>query len=282
MRKLFQFIVSIIEISRPLNLIITTLAVWIGGIIAGGKQFMMDQMLLTAAIAAALVAAGGNAINDAYDEDVDEFNRPDRPIPSGRLSTTTGFIWGWFLILAGVIISFTLSQSLGIMAIVVALLLWIYSLLWKRTILLGNFAVAFCGAMAFMFGAVAVGNPTGGMYPALFAFLMHIGREIIKDTEDISGDGMWGVMTFPVVTGGEKSQRIAGVILAMLVIITYIPYQLGIFSINYLIIVAIAVDLPLLVIIVFLWRGLEKNGLERVSAILKLTMITGLVALYVG
>jgi len=280
--NIIKVIIGLIELARPVNMLITALTVWIGGILAAGKEIMLSQELILASIAAMLVGAGGNAINDAFDDDVDEFNRPNRPIPSERVDRNVAITWASMLTISGIIIGMLISVTLGVGAFIIAVLLWLYSLLWKRSILVGNFTVAFCGAAAFIYGAIAVGNPAGGMWPSLFAFLIHNGREIVKDIEDIEGDKMWGVMTLPVVAGPVVSQRIAASILFILVIVTLIPYYLKLYSVNYLIAVVVAVDLPLLVMIFLLWRGLEDEGLICVSRVLKLLMIFGLAALYVG
>ncbi|NQT34335.1 geranylgeranylglycerol-phosphate geranylgeranyltransferase [bacterium] len=277
-----RFINSLIVLVRPVNLMITAMSVWVGGIIAGGREFALDETLLLASLAAALVAAGGNTINDVCDTVIDMANRPERPIPSGHINSTGATIWAVVLSLAGVTIGFQLSQTLGILTISVAVLLWVYSYWFKETILLGNIIVAVCGSMAFMYGAIAVNNPKMGMYPALFAALIHLGREIVKDVEDVFGDRLWGAMTFPVVAGPESAQKIAGLILATLVVTTFIPYKLGIFGQNYLLIIILLVNIPILVIVFMLFRGLKRKGLQRASDALKLIMIAGLVALYVG
>ncbi|MCF7810165.1 geranylgeranylglycerol-phosphate geranylgeranyltransferase [bacterium] len=282
MKNIIRVIIGLIELARPVNMLITALTVWVGGILAAGKEMILSPELILASIAAMLVGAGGNAINDAFDDDVDEFNRPNRPIPSERVDRNLAIAWASVLTAAGIIIGIMLSLTLGIFAFGIAVMLWLYSLMWKRSILVGNFTVAFCGAAAFIYGAIAGGNPTGGMWPALFAFLIHNGREIIKDIEDIEGDKMWGVMTLPVVSGPIVSQRIAASILFILAIVTMVPYYLRIYTIKYLIVVAAIVDLPLLIMIFLLWRGLEDEGLVRVSKTLKVLMLCGLVALYVG
>jgi geranylgeranylglycerol-phosphate geranylgeranyltransferase len=282
MNKLQRQIDAMLDLIRPPNLIITALTVWVGGMLAGGREYLLDSTLFMAAFAAALVAAGGNAINDAYDEDIDLINRPHRPIPSGRLDYINAFKLGGGLLILGVGFSFYLMPSLGMIALTIAALLWMYSLWLKRTVLLGNFAISFCGAMAFIYGAAAVENPTGGMYPAGFAFLIHLGREIIKDVEDVAGDRLCGAMTLPVVMGNRSALKGAAIVLAILIIATFIPYWTEKYSFKYLELVVLLVDLPLVLIILFLRKGLESKGLRRVSLALKLIMVAGLVALYVG
>ncbi len=280
--KVFQYIDTFSDLIRPLNLLITALSVWVGGVLAVGEKVMLDRTLLGAALAAAIVAAGGNAINDAYDEDIDQLNKPNRPIPSGRLDYVDALKLGGGLCLFGIAFSYLLNPKLGLIALLVALLLWVYSISLKRTILLGNFTIGLCGGLAFIFGALAVDNPMGGMYPALFALLIHIGREIVKDIEDVSGDRIYGAMTLPVVAGSRYAQRVAAFMLLLLGFVTFIPYWTGEFSRDYLNTVMVLVDLPLLVIVLFLLGGMEHKGLKRASFALKIIMVGGLVALYVG
>ena len=282
MSKLLRKLDTLSDLIRPPNLVITALTVWVGGILASDTGNVLDSTLLMAALAASLVAAGGNAVNDAYDEDIDQINRPHRPIPSGRLDYVDAFKWGGGLLVMGVGLSFIIKPSLGMIGLTVAALLWMYSLWLKRTVLLGNFAVGFCGGMAFIFGAAAVDNPAGGMYPALFAFLIHIGREIIKDVEDAPGDKLCGAMTLPVVAGKSQALKGAAMILFLLIVVTFIPYWTGKYSLVYLRLVVLLVDMPILVIILLLRRGMEHRGLSRASQVLKLIMVGGLVALYVG
>jgi len=283
MSKLIQYPVALIELTRPINMIITALTVWVGGILAGGRGFLLSETLILAAISAGLIAAGGNAVNDFFDEDIDRINRPNRPIPSGRVSYIVALIWGTLLMLSGIVLGFSLDLTLGIIALIVTLLLWLYSFWLKYTTLMGNFAVAFCGGLAFIYGAVAVDNPIQGMYPALFAFLIHIAREIIKDIQDISGDRIQGAMTLPIATGRRTAQRTAAGVLMLLIIATQVPYHLqSWYSLNYLILISVLVDLPLLILISILWHRLNLKQIGRVSLALKLIMIGGLVALYVG
>ena len=108
--KILKFIKGLIELVRPINMIITALSVWVGGILAASEDVKLNSVLILSAVAAALVAAGGNSINDAYDEDVDEFNRPDRPIPSGRVNQNFAIAWGGILTIKRVVGYFRFHQ----------------------------------------------------------------------------------------------------------------------------------------------------------------------------
>ena len=78
-------LVAYIQLSRPVNVLITFVSIPVACWIAGGTGH--DRLfILLAGITGALVAAGANAINDAFDIDIDRINRPDRPLPRGALT----------------------------------------------------------------------------------------------------------------------------------------------------------------------------------------------------
>lgn len=271
-----------LELLRPANALISAAGVVVGGILARDGGAVTNTTLWLAALSAALVAGGGNAINDIYDRETDRINRPDRPIPSGRISSTGATVEGVSLLAGGVGLVFGLSLGLGLTALTVSGLLWSYSLWWKKVPLLGNAIVALCGSLPLVYGALAVGALRHIAIPTLFAFVIHLGREIVKDCEDVAGDRARGAKTLPMVLGQRRAQRVAAVILLVLAVSVPFPYFSHILSIKYLLLSITTAALPLLLVIVGLIRGQASAGLRRASLILKLAMIGGLASLYVG
>ena len=53
------------------------------------------------ALALSLFYIGGMYLNDAFDREIDARERPERPIPSGRVQATTVFVTGYGLLAAG-------------------------------------------------------------------------------------------------------------------------------------------------------------------------------------
>ena len=51
--------------------------------------------LILLVAASTLLYAGGVALNDVYDVDIDRQERPERPIPSGRISLAAARRLGW-------------------------------------------------------------------------------------------------------------------------------------------------------------------------------------------
>ena len=73
---------------------------------SGGLRWQMQPadaitLLLLAAVSCLLYAAGV-VLNDVFDVETDRLQRPDRPIPSGRVTLATASRLGWSLLALGV------------------------------------------------------------------------------------------------------------------------------------------------------------------------------------
>lgn len=71
-----------------------------GGGGGGGAPGLI--VLLLAALT--LLYTGGMFLNDAFDREIDARERPGRPIPSGRVSATAVFSWGFGMLGGGVLL----------------------------------------------------------------------------------------------------------------------------------------------------------------------------------
>ena len=158
----------------------------------------------------------------------------------------------------------------------------LYDFCLKRIALWGNLAVGLAGGLAFVYGGLAVGRPTGALVPAGFAFLFHLGREIVKDAEDISGDREAGAMTLPVRWGARTAVACASGTFGLLIPLTFVPFCLGLYGWLYLAIVVLGVDLVLVYVVLSMWRNYSPSNLRRVSIVLKADMIVGLGAILAG
>ena len=273
-------IAALWELSRPGNLAITALSVVVG---TGGQVGSADIITIAGAVASAmLIAAGGNAHNDYYDRAIDALNRPERPLPSGRISPGAAQIFGFAAFALGVAIGWGLGPQLGGVATLVALLLWLYAARGKRMGWSGNLLIAVICALAFIYGGLAAGNPVLAVFPAGFALLMHMAREIVKDVQDLSGDRAAGALTLPITSGVERALGAAAWCLLGLVLLSPAPYLIGVYNVKYLVAVILGVDLVLLPIIYQLLKDPRGVDPARLSLILKLDMLAGLMAVALG
>ena len=100
--------------------------------------------------------------------------------------------------------------------------------------------------------------------------------------EDVEGDRQTGANTMAVVYGYQISYRVTGLVFTGLLILTLIPYFLKIYNEIYLWIIVIGIYPILGYIIVYLKRGADKKRLGIFSMILKIDMLVGLLAIYLG
>lgn len=271
---------AFIELTRPLNNLILALSVLLAIALTGRLDASLAVTL--AVISALLVASGGNVLNDCFDVITDRRNKPGRPLPSGRVTLAQAYVFAAVLLLFGCGLAWFLSPANLLIAIAAALSLIAYDYRYKNRPFIGNVIVSFLSALAFLYGGFAVNRVSETVVPAIFAFFFHLGREIVKDTEDVAGDTAQGSRTLPIVWGADKALLLAAAIYAVLIALTVAPYGLGLYGWRYLLIVAVGVDAVLIVMMISVWRDRSPEHLGRVSRWLKYDMLVGIFALYMG
>jgi geranylgeranylglycerol-phosphate geranylgeranyltransferase len=267
-------------LARPHNLAIAFPAIFLGGFVAGSVQPIVK--LLLACFSGVCIGAGGNAINDYYDIGIDRINRPNRPLPSGLVTPgqARGFAFTCFG--AGTALSACIHLPCFLVALGASVLLVQYSRLLKRTVLLGNLTVAFMLGLALVYGGMAVGRIRNAAVVGVFSFLYNMAREILKDIEDMDGDRANGAVTFPIRYGIRASLVLTTAVLVSLIAATIVPYALGYFSRTYLWIVVLGVDLYAAYAILSMWRKPDPKHLGKLAVGMKLDMLAGLLAVFLG
>ena len=270
-----------LKIIRPGNTAITFFVVIVSGFICSGNKRVTFGVLI-AAIAAAFITASANIINDYYDIEIDRINRPERMLASGKMKKQTALTFYFFSILGGVALSFLMNSSARIILLGSIILTFLYSYNLKKIPLLGNTLVAFLTGLAFLFGGIAFGDVRPAVFPFIFAFTINFMREIVKDMEDVEGDTSAKVFTFPVKYGYEKTKTLLYLFALFLVVAMFIPFLLQIYNAKYLLIIAFAVVPMLMYSMQIVHKKNDKVSFGKVSLLLKLQMIFGLLAIFLG
>ena len=263
---------------RPVNCLIMALSVYVGSFTAGIRWPTSETVL--AMLSAALILGAGNAFNDIVDLNIDRINRPDRPLPAGLISRHIAILETLGLTAGGLILAWWLGPTNGLIASSAALLLLLYSLYLKMTPLWGNLVVSLLAAAAFPYGALISGSWGRSWIPAGFALLFHLGREIIKDIEDVKGDATANGRTLPLRWGIPKAVLFSSFIFHILIGFTFLPWIAGLYGKSYLALVAL-VDLALLYAL-FKLRQAPVNGGSHLNLLLKTGMFLGLLAIVSG
>ena len=274
-----------VEILRPGNAIMSAIVIILIAII--DKSFNIP--IIFAMLAVFFETAAGNVINDYFDYQIDLVNKPERPIPSGRISLKNGRNYAYLLFglgtLFGFLISYLTNNWIPFFIVLLAdVVLYLYAYKLKSTPLIGNLAVGFMTGFGFVFGGFTLNKPNiiiTSIYLGFFAFVMTTARELVKDIEDIEGDKSEGAKTLPILYGKKITAILAFILIIIDCALCPVLYYNNIFGVYYLIIIAIAV-------LLFLYSGIlilknqDKTTAGKVSKNLKIGMLIAFISFIFG
>ena len=189
-------------------------------------------------LSTALLTASGNVINDIYDVATDVINKPSQVIVGKSITEKRAFTIYITLTSIAILCGFILANSIGKPAlaglfIAVAYLLYTYASTLKSILMVGNVvisilvgSVVLITALFELFPAITDLNRATQLMAlqhlsvfALFAFLVNLLREWIKDCQDVNGDHASGRSSFPIVLGHKRAVRSMAVYTLILVLI---------------------------------------------------------------
>jgi geranylgeranylglycerol-phosphate geranylgeranyltransferase len=209
-------------------------------------------------------------------------NHPVRPLPSGIISLQSAYIYYFILLAVSLFLSLYISNLNFAVNLLAILLLYLYSYKLKRIAFFGNLVISILTGLTFIYGGIAVNNIYNSIIPALFAFLINLIREIVKDIEDLEGDIREGIISFPSKYGGKIAKNTITSVSMLLILFTFFPYINGNYN-NYYIAIILVIVIPVLIyFLVSLSKDDSRKNMNKLSFILKLDMVFGLIALYVG
>ncbi len=225
-----------LEVTVPYYIPIAVLGVVAGAVLATGA--ILDIRIFYAALSISLVVGGFNTLNGVFDAEIDEVNKPHRPIASGKMSKKTGFFYACFLYMAGVVISLTVNFYFISIVLLSVLLTASYSLPFIR--LRRRFIVNTVTGLVFY----SILCPLAGwsLYPAtqapvfliVFLFLLGSGIAITKDFEDVYGDRMYRIRTLPGTIGIENANKSIRILIFLSFFYLVIISLMNIISLRYL------------------------------------------------
>lgn len=251
----------------------------VAGEVLGLGGFPTVDVALLGFLTGFSISAFALASNDYFDLDVDRVNRPERPLPSGRITVRELTVIAALLSVSGL----ATAALLGPPALTLAAVTWAVGLLYnwkgKEAGLPGNVMVSFSVAMTFVLGGVAVGGLTSGVvwtFGAL-AFLFDLAEEIAGGAMDVKGDERRSAKTLARMKGRTYALGVSSVIFAFFIGLTFLPYVLGWLGVVYLVLIA-ATDVAVAYLAVKLLRSrTPRDGRARIRQ-LYLAMVFFVVA----
>jgi len=277
---------ALIEVLRPANCLMAAVAVPLGAAVATGAG--PGPSVLPATVTVFLVCGAGNVVNDYYDRNIDAVNAPERPIPSGRLSPQGALAYAILIFLAGVGLAATINPLALAIAALAAGLLFAYAHSGKRMGIWGNLIVSLLVGLTLVYGGVAVAAQDMAALRrvgllGICALLANLGRELVKDIEDLEGDLTEDARSVPAVYGPERARTLATAALGAAIVLGFIPWYLGFLTSAYYLAAILIADALFAAATVQLYQGpLTSDGAGRSQRVIKLGMFCALIAFLVG
>jgi 4-hydroxybenzoate polyprenyltransferase len=260
------------------------------------------QQLVLIILASVLIAAAGYIINDYFDLNIDQINKPDRVIVNNAVSRRWAIFWHLVFSLLGLFFTVmalppSLFWYLILANLLSILLLWLYSTNFKKQLLVGNVIISMLTSwviliLFFSKTPLSVDNIISAdhkeirlfrltMLYAGFAFIISLIREVLKDMEDRVGDARYGCRTMPIVWGLPASKVFVAVWIIVLAG-TLVILQLYVLAYGWWLSIAyclLAIVAPLLIVLSKLTAAQSQQDFHLLSRYVKGIMFTGILSM---
>ncbi|MBK7525505.1 MAG: geranylgeranylglycerol-phosphate geranylgeranyltransferase [Saprospiraceae bacterium] len=248
-----------------------------------------------------IIAGSGYLVNDIFDYEIDKINKPDKMYFSESFSLQSAWKYYYFLIITGLLLSvFIAVKTSHIFNLwIYPLVVWVlygYAKKWKSSVLIGNIIVSlFVGFVWAILFYVEFTTADSSARPEIssgllleffivyfvFAFLINLMREVIKDIEDIEGDKMQNIKTLPLIVGVKNAVFFVMIIQSILLLLIAIwiwksdatqLYEIRMFYVLFII-------CPLLYIFIKLLQARNKKDFSLISRLIKMVMFSALIGI---
>lgn len=247
-----------------------------------------------------LIAAAGYIINDYFDLNIDQVNKPTKIVVEKIIPRRWAILWHSLFSVIAILIGFYVDYSshiflLGISNTICVLLLFVYSSTFKRKLLIGNVIISLLTAWVILVICWCEYNHLVRLHNGLaaekilriiflyagFAFVVSLIREVVKDMEDVEGDRKFNCNTMPIAWGMNASKVFVGVWIIVLIATLFVVqlYALRLewwWSVLYC---SLLIITPLIVTFLKLYQAKSSSDYHKISSLIKLVMLAGIISL---
>ena len=202
--------------ARPFTLVPPMIGIFSGAVIGYGASHASFAAadVTVAVIAAAVLNAASNGLNQIYDVENDRINKPNRPLPSGQLTAPQAWTFVGLAYITALALVASVNWETFAIYVIAALSTVAYSVppvRLKRHPVGSNLIIALVrGWLLKVAGWAAVATVLTSLEPwyiGFIYFLFLMGATTTKDFADIEGDRAAGCITLPVRYGVTWSAR---------------------------------------------------------------------------
>jgi 4-hydroxybenzoate polyprenyltransferase len=284
-RRRLRFLAWFFRISRWGNVLLLSATLYLAAVFLlnptdAKLERLLNWRLLLAVVATACITAGGYIINDYFDVQIDSINRPAAQLVGRRVPRRRALLLHGLLRALGVLLGLLASYKVGVLELIAANLLYLYSAKLKRSAGWGNALVAFLTAAGLLVPWLLFGHARPVLWAYfVFCFLISFLREIVKDAEDMRGDAAYGCRTLPIVFGLPTTRLwVQGLLFGLLLAALGLPLLSGSWAAAY--------NTVLLVPAYYFLQDLQmadtRQDFRRLSRLAKIMMALGVLGMVVA
>lgn len=174
-----------LQLARPANLV-TAVADIVAGMAIAGVAWPLGPAawLLGATLG---LYGGGVVLNDVFDARLDAAERPERPIPSGRVPLAAAAFFGVLLLFSGIAFAFLFQFESGLIAAAIAMATVVYNRLAKHHRVLGPLVMGLCRGGNLLLGMSAVWSAVPLWWPLCFIPVFYIAAITLISQDEVHG-----------------------------------------------------------------------------------------------
>jgi len=185
-----------LELLRPPNVVTAIADVLAGYAVAGRTN---HRALLWLLAATSCLYAGGIVLNDFFDRHLDAVERPERPIPSGRVAASRAAALGGTLLVAGIVAAAQATWAALTVAWAIAALVVLYDARSKRHPIAGPLNMGLCRGLNLLLGVAAVPAAMWAGWPIALISVVYIVAVTTVSRGEVHG-GKTGAAIFALIS----------------------------------------------------------------------------------
>lgn len=268
---------------------------------AGAEPNIQGIYFILLMVSYVIIAAAGYIINDYFDLNIDQINKPHKVVVEKIITRRWVIFWHLFFSIAGILLAVYIDITTHVRFLTVAnsvtvALLFIYSISLKKKLLSGNIVISALTAWVIL--VVCWCETSNLLRPSLigsytekitrisflyagFAFVISLIREVVKDMEDMEGDRRYGCNTMPIAWGTNATKVFVAVwIVVLAAALSVVQFYVLVFkwwwSAAYCILLII---IPLVYIFKLLVDAKTSTDYHKLSSLIKVVMFTGILSM---
>jgi 4-hydroxybenzoate polyprenyltransferase len=231
------------QLARPANILTAIADIWAGfavvisplGLTFFGTDFSptLLQQLIWLSFSTIGLYGGGVAFNDVFDANLDSTERPERPIPSGRVPLKNAALFASILLILGIFSAFQVNLVSGMIAVSIATLALVYDYWGKHQFFLGPINMGLCRSGNLLLGISAFPELLKtywflGIIPLIFvAAITMISRGEVNGKNKnalMGGLGMYFLIFISILFLAFSNGRLAWQVLPFLALFAYMIF----------------------------------------------------------